>query len=175
MVAATIRFGVNGQAVAAEAGGATALLDVLRNDLRLKGTRFGCGAGACGSCTVLLDGRAVQSCETPLWAAEGRQVTTIEGLGTPERPHPVQQAFLDLQAAQCGYCINGIMVSVAALARQASAPTEEALQAALARHLCRCGTHMRILEAARRALGLDSGLHSGLGSGSDSGLAEPAP
>lgn len=132
----------------------TPLLHVLRNDLGLKGTRAGCGVGACGSCTVLLDGRAVQSCDTPLWAARDRSVTTVEGLGTPERPHPVQQAFIDEQAAQCGYCINGMMLSMAALGAQEAPPTEAALQAALARHLCRCGTHMRILRAARRALGM---------------------
>jgi aerobic-type carbon monoxide dehydrogenase small subunit (CoxS/CutS family) len=147
-------FSVNGQPVEVAAGTDTALLHVLRNDLQLKGTRFGCGAGACGSCTVLLDGHAVNSCDTPLWAVAGREVTTIEGLGTPDSPHPVQQAFVALQAAQCGYCINGLMMSVAALSRQTPAATEADLQAALARHLCRCGTHWRILQAARQALGL---------------------
>ena len=147
-------FSVNGQSVAVAAGGDTPLLHVLRNDLQLKGTRAGCGAGACGSCTVLLDGHAVNSCDTPLWAVAGRDVTTVEGLGTPAAPHPVQQALLTLQAAQCGYCINGLMMSVAALSRQAAAPTEAELQAALARHLCRCGTHWRIVKAARQALGL---------------------
>jgi nicotinate dehydrogenase subunit A len=154
MNAIPITFRVNDSPVQAAAHGDTPLLYVLRNDLQLKGTRFGCGAGACGSCTVLLDGRAVNSCDTPLWAAEGHDVTTVEGLGTPEHPHPVQQAFLDLQAAQCAYCINGIMLSVAALRAQAEAPTEGALQAVLSRHLCRCGTHLRILQAARLALGL---------------------
>lgn len=150
----TTRFSVNGHPVEAAAGSDTPLLHVLRNDLQLKGTRFGCGAGACGSCTVLLDGHAVNSCDTPLWAVAGREVTTVEGLGTPEAPHPVQQAFLELQAAQCGYCINGLMMSVAALSRRSPAATEADLQAALARHLCRCGTHWRIVQAARRALGL---------------------
>jgi nicotinate dehydrogenase subunit A len=148
-------FRVNGRAVQAAAGGDTPLLYVLRNDLQLKGTHFGCGAGACGCCTVLLDGRAVNSCDTPLWSVQGHEITTVEGLGTPAQPHPVQQAFLDLQAAQCGYCINGILLSVAALRARAEPPTEAALQAALARHLCRCGTHLRILAAARRVLGLE--------------------
>lgn len=147
-------FSVNGRPVEVAAGDDTALLHVLRNDLQLKGTRFGCGAGACGSCTVLLDGQAVQSCDTPLWAVAGREVTTVEGLGTPDAPHPVQQAFVELQAAQCGYCINGLMMSVAALARRTPAATEADLQAALSRHLCRCGTHWRIVQAARRALGI---------------------
>lgn len=150
---------VNGQPATATADDDTPLLYVLRNDLQLKGTRFGCGSGHCGSCTVLLDGRAVHSCNTPLWAAQGHNITTVEGLGTPAHPHPVQQAFVDLQAAQCGYCINGIMLSVAALQQQAAAAhevaTEAALQAALARHLCRCGAHRRILQAARQVLGLN--------------------
>ena len=154
MPTSTITFHVNGQAVVATAEADTPLLYVLRNDLQLKGTRFGCGHSACGSCTVLLDGRAVNSCDTPMWSVQDHQVTTVEGLGTPEQPHPVQQAFLDGQAAQCGYCINGIMVSIAALLAQDRAPTEKALQSALARHLCRCGTHLRIVEAARLALGL---------------------
>lgn len=148
------RFSVNGAPVEVAVDGDTPLLHVLRNDLQLKGTRFGCGAGACGSCTVLLDGRAVNSCDTPVWAVQDHAVTTVEGLGTPGAPHPVQQAFVELQAAQCGYCINGIMMSVAALQQQATPPTEDELQAALARHLCRCGTHWRILQAARRVLGM---------------------
>ena len=150
----SIAFSVNGSSVSVAVDADTPLLYVLRNDLKLKGTRFGCGAGGCGSCTVLLDGRAVTSCDTPMWSVQDRSVTTVEGLGTPEQPHPVQQAFIDSQAAQCGYCINGIMVSVAALLEQDAAPSEEALQAALARHLCRCGTHMRIVHAARQALRL---------------------
>ena len=150
----SIAFSVNGSGVSVAVDADTPLLYVLRNDLKLKGTRFGCGAGGCGSCTVLLDGRAVTSCDTPMWSVQDRSITTVEGLGTPEQPHPVQQAFIDSQAAQCGYCINGIMVSVAALLEQAAAPSEEALQAALARHLCRCGTHMRIVHAARQALRL---------------------
>jgi nicotinate dehydrogenase subunit A len=142
---------VNGRAteVAAEPG--TPLLYVLRNDLGLKGTRFGCGAGHCGACTVLVDGNAVQSCDTPLWSASGREITTIEGLGTTERPHPLQRAFLDEQAAQCGYCVNGIIMSAAALLAKTPRPTDGEIAAALDRNLCRCGTHVRILRAIRRA------------------------
>src|SRR4051794_32093852 len=150
----TTSFRVNGRDVSVQAGGDTPLLYALRNDLRLKATRFGCGAGACGSCTVLVGGRAVQSCDVPLWSVQGQDVTTVEGLGTAQQPGPIQQAFLALQAAQCGYCIDGIMMSVEALRSGAQPPTEQALQDALARHLCRCGTHMRILAAARGVLGL---------------------
>lgn len=144
-------FAVNGCQASVDVESDTPLLYVLRNDLGLKGTRPGCATGACGSCTVMLDGRAVQSCDTPMWAVSAHAVTTIEGLGTAAAPHPVQQAFLDLQAAQCGYCINGMMVSIAALLAHTPEPSEAQLRTALGRHLCRCGTHMRILQAARRA------------------------
>jgi nicotinate dehydrogenase subunit A len=143
---------VNGQTSSVCVDPDTPLLYVLRNDLGLKGTRYGCGAGACGSCTVLLDGHAVNSCDTPLWSVQDRAVTTIEGLGTPQHPHPVQQAFLDEQAAQCGYCINGMIMSLTALLDTNPAPSDAQLLATLDRHLCRCGTHMRILQAARRAI-----------------------
>jgi nicotinate dehydrogenase subunit A len=146
-----LRLSVNGAECGVAAEPTTPLLYVLRNDLQLKGTRFGCGSGACGSCTVHVDGRAVQSCNTPLSSVEGHAVTTIEGLGTPAAPHPVQQAFIDEQAAQCAYCINGIMMSVAALLARSPAPTNAELLEALSRHLCRCGAHFRILRAARRA------------------------
>jgi nicotinate dehydrogenase subunit A len=145
----TLRVNGRAQEVAAEAN--TPLLYVLRNDLGLKGTRFGCGAGHCGSCTVLVDGNAVQSCDTPLWSASGREITTIEGLGSAERPHPLQQAFLGEQAAQCGYCINGIIMTAAALLKRTPRPTDAEIAAALDRNLCRCGTHVRILRAIRRA------------------------
>jgi nicotinate dehydrogenase subunit A len=145
----TLRVNGRAQEVAAEAN--TPLLYVLRNDLGLKGTRFGCGAGHCGSCTVLVDGNAVQSCDTPLWSASGREITTIEGLGSAERPHPLQQAFLGEQAAQCGYCINGIIMAAAALLKKTPRPTDAEIAAALDRNLCRCGTHVRILRAIRRA------------------------
>ena len=130
----------------------TPLLYILRNDLGLKGTRFGCGEGNCGACTVLLDGRAIQSCITPLWSVPGHEITTIEGLGGPDSLHAIQQAFIDEQAAQCGYCINGIMMSVKALLDVHPAPTEAQIAAALQRNLCRCGTHVRILRAIRRAV-----------------------
>jgi nicotinate dehydrogenase subunit A len=142
---------VNGRAHAVAAEPNTPLLYVLRNDLGLKGTRFGCGVGHCGACTVLVDGNAVQSCDTPLWSAAGREITTIEGLGTAERPHPLQQAFLGEQAAQCGYCINGIIMSAVALLKRTPQPTDAQIAAALDRNLCRCGTHVRILRAIRRA------------------------
>jgi len=129
----------------------TPLVYLLRNDLALKGTRFGCGSGHCGACTVLMDGNAVQSCDTPLWSAAGRSITTIEGLGSAEHPHPLQQAFLDEQAAQCGYCSNGIIMSAAALLRKNRDPSDAEIAAALDRNLCRCGTHVRILRAIRRA------------------------
>lgn len=145
----TLRVNGRAQEVAAEPN--TPLLYVLRNDLGLKGTRFGCGAGHCGACTVLVDGNAVHSCDTPLWSASGREITTIEGLGTAERPHPLQQAFLGEQAAQCGYCINGIIMSAAALLKRTPRPTDAEIAAALDRNLCRCGTHVRILRAIRRA------------------------
>ena len=145
----TLRVNGRTQEVAAERN--TPLLYVLRNDLGLKGTRFGCGAGHCGACTVLVDGNAVQSCDTPLWSAAGREITTIEGLGSAARPHPLQQAFLDEQAAQCGYCVNGIIMSAAALLQKTPRPTDAEIAAALDRNLCRCGTHVRILRAIRRA------------------------
>jgi nicotinate dehydrogenase subunit A len=146
-----LRLRVNGREHESGADPATPLVYILRNDLKLKGTRFGCGTGHCGACTVLLDGNAVQSCDTPLWAAAGREVTTIEGLGTAEAPHPLQRAFIEEQAAQCGYCIDGIIMSAAAFLEKRKDFTEEELRAALGRNLCRCGTHTRILRAIRRA------------------------
>jgi nicotinate dehydrogenase subunit A len=137
---------VNGASRQVQSEPGTPLIYALRNDLGLKGTRFGCGTGHCGACTVVMDGRAVQSCDTPLWAAAGKEITTIEGLGTAATPHALQQAFLDEQAAQCGYCINGILMSVSTLEK----PTEEEILKALERHLCRCGTHVRILRAIKR-------------------------
>jgi nicotinate dehydrogenase subunit A len=142
---------VNGRALEVAAEPNTPLLYVLRNDLGLKGTRFGCGVGHCGACTVLVDGNAVQSCDTPLWSASGREITTIEGLGSAEQPHPLQQAFLGEQAAQCGYCVNGIIMSAAALLKKTPRPSDAEIAAALDRNLCRCGTHVRILRAIRRA------------------------
>jgi nicotinate dehydrogenase subunit A len=124
---------------------------VLRNDLDLKGTRFGCGTAQCGACFVLLDGHPVPSCDTPLWSAAGKSVTTVEGLGEAGGLHPLQQAFLDEQAAQCGYCTSGVLVSAAALLRRNPSPSEDDVRAALDRNLCRCGSHNRMVRAVLRA------------------------
>jgi nicotinate dehydrogenase subunit A len=127
------------------------LLYALRNNLGLHGPRFGCGLGQCGACTVHIDGNAVRSCITPLSLVGNRQVVTLEGLGTPEKPHPVQQAFIDEQAVQCGYCINGMIMEAAAFLRKTRNPSDEQIREALASNLCRCGTHLRILRAVKRA------------------------
>ena len=129
------------------------LLLVLRNALGLTGAKFGCGLGQCGACTVLIDGAAVRSCLTRVSEAAGRRITTIEGLGTPERPHVVQAAFVEEQAAQCGYCTNGMVMTTAALLSQNPQPTPSQAKDALAGNLCRCGTHQRILRAVMRASG----------------------
>lgn len=142
---------VNGAPREIAADTETPLLYVLRNDLRLKGARFGCGAGHCGACTVIIDGKAVQSCDVPVSAVAGKTITTIEGLGSAGHPHPLQQAFIDEQAAQCGYCVSGIIMSAKALLDANPAPSEQEIRAALAQNLCRCGTHVRILRAIRRA------------------------
>jgi nicotinate dehydrogenase subunit A len=144
-----IRFTLNGAAVAHPEGGT--LLQALRGDFALNGPRFGCGAEACGACHVLLDGRSVPSCALPVEAVAGRDVTTLEGLGTRAAPHPLQRALLDEQAGQCGFCLSGIMVTAAAFLRDNPAPDEEALRVALDGHLCRCGSHNRILRAIVRA------------------------
>ena len=127
------------------------LLYALRDDLGLHGPRFGCGLGQCGACTVHLDGKAERSCQVPVSEAAGKKVVTLEGLGTPAKPHPLQQAFIDEQAVQCGYCINGMIMQAAALLRTTKNPTEQQIRAALAENLCRCGTHLRIVRAIRRA------------------------
>lgn len=129
----------------------TPLLYVLREDLGLKGTRFGCGDGQCGACMVLVDGRAQRSCEIPVWSMEGKAITTIEGLGTPEKPHPIQQAIIDLQAGQCGYCLSGIIISAAELLEREKSPSRDQIRAALALNLCRCGAHARIINAIETA------------------------
>ena len=147
----TFRLRVNGAEHEVSAEPDTPLLYVLRNDLRLKGSRFGCGEGQCGACMVLLDGRAVTSCDTPLWSVPGHDVTTIEGLGDAGALHPVQRAFFDEQAAQCGYCTNGIMMSAKALLDANPNPSDAEIAAALDRNLCRCGSHVRVLRAVRRA------------------------
>ena len=131
----------------------TPLLYVLRNDLKLKGTRFGCGLGQCGACTVIVDGKAVQSCDVPVSAMTGKSITTIEGIGTAEAPHPLQRAFLQHQAGQCGYCLSGIIMSAKALLDAKPQATEADIRSALEGNLCRCGTHTRILAAIRSAAG----------------------
>ena len=142
---------VNGRTHAVAAEPETALLYVLRNDLKLKGARFGCGMGQCGACTVLVDGKPVQSCDFPLSAAAGKRVTTVEGLAQNGKLHPLQQAFIDEQAAQCGYCVTGIIMTAKALLDTNPWPSEAEIRAALKGNLCRCGTHHRILRAVRRA------------------------
>jgi nicotinate dehydrogenase subunit A len=131
---------------------AAPLLLVLRNDLELNGPKYGCGLGECGACTVLLDGRAVRSCVLPVSRAEGRRVVTLEGLGSIEAPHPVQAAFIAEQGAQCGYCLNGMILATVALLDRNPTPTEAEIRAALAHNLCRCGTHLEILASVRRAV-----------------------
>ncbi len=148
-----ITLTVNGASHEVDAEPETPLLYVLRNDLKLKGTRFGCGTGLCGACTVVIDGAAVQSCDLPVSAAAGKSVTTIEGLGTLERPHALQRVFIEEQAGQCGFCLSGIIMSAKALLDAKPKANDAEIREALARNLCRCGTHDRILRAIRRAAG----------------------
>ncbi len=142
---------VNGKARAVEADAETPLLYALRNDFGLLGTRYGCGAGLCGTCMVIVDGQAVQSCDVPVSAVVGKQITTIEALGTDQALHPLQQAFIAEQAAQCGYCASGILMAAKALLDANPDPDDAAIRAALEGNLCRCGTHGRILRAIKRA------------------------
>jgi nicotinate dehydrogenase subunit A len=148
-----VRLNVNGADHEVTAAEDTPLLYVLRNDLGLKAARFGCGTGQCGACFVLIDGRAVASCDTPLWSAVGKTIVSLEGLGTPEHRHPLQCAVIDEQAAQCGYCLSGILMSAAALLAENAAPTEADVRTALDRNLCRCGSHNRLVRAVMRAAG----------------------
>ena len=142
---------INGLTHQVDADPDTPLLYVLRDDLKLNAAKFGCGLGQCGSCTVIVDGKAVLSCVTPLLLLEGKQVTTLEGLGTISEPAPIQRAFMEEQAAQCGYCIAGMMMRAQALLQKNSKPTDQEIRTELEQNLCRCGTHMRILRAVRRA------------------------
>ncbi len=142
---------VNGKVHSVEAEADTPLLYVLRNELELHGPRFGCGLGQCGACTVLLGKQAVRSCQVPVSELSGRAVTTLEGLGTEQKPHSLQQAFIDEQAAQCGYCINGMIMTAKALLDRNPDPSEAEVRKALDQNLCRCGTHLRIVRAVRRA------------------------
>ena len=145
---------VNGQDQQIDTDPDTPLLYVLRDDIKLNAAKFGCGLGQCGSCTVIVDGKAVLSCMTPLLLLEGKQVTTLEGLGTISEPAPIQRAFMEEQAAQCGYCIAGMMMRAQALLQRNSRPTDQEIRRELEPHLCRCGTHMRILRAMHRAISL---------------------
>ena len=142
---------VNGVDHVIDADGQANLLDVLRNRLGLMAARFGCGEGLCGACRVLVDGEPLPACDTPLWSVAGRRIVTLEGLGTRERPHPIQQALIAEQAMQCGYCISGIIVSAAALLARHPDPDDREIREALDRNLCRCGAHNRILRAVSRA------------------------
>lgn len=146
-----MKLTVNGSEHTLDLPGDTPLLAVLRNDLGLNGPKYGCGLGECGACMVLLDGRAARACTLPLSGVDGREVTTLEGLGTADAPHPVQQAFIAAQAAQCGYCTNGMIVSTVSLLRRCPQPSDAQIRGALSHNLCRCGTHVEILEAVRRA------------------------
>jgi nicotinate dehydrogenase subunit A len=151
-MAAKITLRVNGKSHAIQVDDPEMpLLYALRNDLDLHGPRFGCGLAQCGACTVHVEGRAVRSCVMPLSQAAGKTILTLEGLGTPKKPHPLQQAFIDEQAVQCGYCINGMIMQAKALLDQNKRPTEAQIKQALAGNLCRCGTHVRIVRAVKRA------------------------
>jgi nicotinate dehydrogenase subunit A len=164
---APIHLTVNGDAHDVDVAPDTPLLYVLRNQLGLTGPKFGCGLGQCGACMVHLDGNAIRSCTTPVSAAARGAITTIEGLGSPEKPHPVQQAFVDHQAAQCGYCSNGMIMATAALIARNKRPTNAQIRSALNGNLCRCGTHMRILRAVNRAVELIGTQTSGSGDGGE--------
>jgi nicotinate dehydrogenase subunit A len=150
---AQISLKVNGKSRVVDADPDTPLLYVLRDDLNLNGPKFGCGLSQCGACTVIMDGKAIRSCDTPVKTAANRPVTTLEGLGSVKKMHPIQKAFLDEQAMQCGYCINGMIMTTKALLDVNPKPTDSQIKEALAGNLCRCGTHTRILRAVKRASG----------------------
>ncbi|TDV71914.1 (2Fe-2S)-binding protein [Pseudomonas sp. LP_7_YM] len=147
----TVTLKVNGQTLSVTAMADTPLLLILRNDLQLNGPKYGCGLGECGACTVIIDGVAARACVFPLAGAEGRAITTLEGIGSRECLHPVQQAFIDEQAAQCGYCMNGMIMTAKALLDRNPHPTEAQIRNELSANLCRCGTHIEILRAVMRA------------------------
>jgi nicotinate dehydrogenase subunit A len=147
----TIQFTLNGEPAALEAEETASLLDALRNGLGLTGARYGCGLGQCGACAVLVEGRVEAACLMSLEAVEGKAVTTVEGLGTPERPHPLQQAFLELQAGQCGYCLSGILIGAKGLLDRNPDPSRAEIAQALNWHLCRCGVHNRVMAAVALA------------------------
>jgi nicotinate dehydrogenase subunit A len=144
---------VNGRSHTVEADADMPLLYALRNDLQLNGPKFGCGLSQCGACTVIMEGNAIRSCVTPVSAAQNKPVTTLEGLGNTKKMHKIQQAFVDEQAVQCGYCINGMIMTTKALLDKNPKPTDNQIKEALAANLCRCGTHIRIVRAVKRASG----------------------
>ena len=148
---AEIAFTLNGRPASVRAEPDQTLLDVLRNTLALKATRLGCGLGQCGACTVIVDDHAVNSCDTPMWSVAGKEVVTLEGLGSREAPHPLQTAFIEEQALQCGYCTSGILMTAAALLQRNPHPSELDIQQALEGNLCRCGVHNRVVRAVKRA------------------------
>lgn len=170
-MAAPIPLVVNGRSVEIAAAPETALLTVLRNDLALNGPKYGCGFGECGACMVLIDGAPARACVVPVGGVAGRAVTTLEGLGTREAPHPVQRAFIEAQAAQCGYCLNGLILATVALLAREPRPSEARVREALSHNLCRCGTHVEILDAVRRA----ADLLAAEGAGRAGGPNEQAP
>ena len=151
MTSDPIRLTVNGTSHSIAAAADTPLLYILRNDLELNGPKYGCGLGECGACTVIVDGVAARSCVLPLSACAGRSITTLEGLGSRERPDPLQAAFVKHQAAQCGYCLNGMVMQAAALLAREPHPSEARIRDELSGNLCRCGTHVEILDAVARA------------------------
>ncbi|MBR1174294.1 MULTISPECIES: (2Fe-2S)-binding protein [Bradyrhizobium] len=146
-----LQFRLNGDAIAVDADPDQMLLDVLRGRLGITGAHFGCGAGECGACHVMVDDRAMTSCDMPMWSVADKDVVTVEGLGTAERPHPLQRAFISEQAMQCGYCASGILITAAALLRRNPSPTEAEVREALDRNFCRCGSHNRMVRAVLRA------------------------
>jgi nicotinate dehydrogenase subunit A len=147
----SVRFRLNGAEIDVDADPDRSLLDILRGRLGLTGPHFGCGAGECGACNVIMGDRAVAACDTPLWSVAGKDVTTLEGLGSAERPHPLQRAFIAEQALQCGYCVSGILISAAALLKRNPAPSSRDVKEALDGNLCRCGSHNRMVRAVLRA------------------------
>lgn len=147
----TIRFQLNGAAVSVDSDPDQTLLDLLRGRLGITSPHFGCGAGECGACRVMVGDRAMASCDLPMWSVENKDVVTLEGLGTAAQPHPLQRAFITEQAMQCGYCVSGILISAAALLKRNPSPTEAEVRAALDRNLCRCGSHNRMVRAVLRA------------------------
>ena len=150
---AKVTLRVNGKTRTIDAEPDMPLLYALRNDLQLNGPKFGCGLAQCGACTVIIDGNAIRSCVTQVSAAQNKSVTTLEGLGSTKKMHKIQQAFVDEQAVQCGYCINGMIMTAKALLDKTPKPSDSQIKAALAGNLCRCGTHIRILRAVKRASG----------------------